>query len=306
MDHHDVPIESQPFVTAIDIDLEGWDNAEDIELRSDEHDLFLQDSYVRPNNTNILPFKATNMVHHSDRFDGRLSSNRSHDIDASVNDGEQCSTSFQNENTRSGSPSSSIVYQLPNYQQFAGSLGPSSRASVVASFIIVIVILFVTIVPIIMPQSSVPVDSGIGHVISGGNGTKAQNAKVEHADVRCKCICPPRPLSQKDDKSSSTSSPLRRLYVGNTLPNQCNCENIVQAHLKDVKIPLKEFCVGCECRYQSRNTTTIKRNVEFFIILLSALCLYMLVQYLLKYFRITRKSLPRRLKWLSHQLNERG
>lgn len=308
MDHYEVHT-SRPNSATIDIEETDWGDTEEIELESEEHDLFLHEDYVKPTNKDILPFRAISPSSHKNGINERLSKSRSqnhHQQHGSTSTGNNDSQSkiefFQVDDSGRDSPiSSSVVYHMPNYQQFAGNLAPSSPTSVVVSFIIIVVILFVTIVPIILPQGSSTVSDSFDNVIDT-NISNAQS-QIEHADARCKCICPPPPQTHKDEK---LPEPKRRLYVGNTSPDQCNCNNIVQPHLTDTKIILKDFCVRCECRYQSRNTTTIRRNVIFFIAVLLGLGIFMFLQYLLKYLRITRRNLPRQLRWLSHQLTESG
>lgn len=284
-----------------------WDENEEIELGSDEHELFLKENYVKPSCNDLLPYRTTSSPTSQRNSNGGDISikNQPHGAHGnSIKDNNDSYTKvepFQIGDSGRGSPtSSSVVYQMPNFDQFAGNLAPSSPISVVISFIIIIVILSVTIVPKILPQAfnaDDPLDE-----MTENNISVAQTHLVVHSDVRCKCICPP--FSQSRDETPSSSSQ-RRLYVGNTSPDQCNCNNIVQPHFPtDTKVLLKDFCIRCECRYQSRNTTTIRRNVIFFIIILTGLTLYMLVQYLLKYFKITRRSLPRHLRWLSHQMTE--
>lgn len=90
-----------------------------------------------------------------------------------------------------------------------------------------------------------------------------------HGNVRCKCVCPAPPSN-----STAKNTSQRRLYVGNTSPDQCNCYKVVQPHL-DHTIQLKEFCAKCECKYQSRNTATIRWFVIFTIILVSVLSIYL-------------------------------
>lgn len=294
----------------IDIDADDWGDTEEIELESEEHDLFLQKDCIKSTNKDLLPFKATSPTSQANGVNGRLSRNRSHSqLPKAANDNndtiEQSSIElFEMENTKDDlTTTPPVVYQVPNYQQYAGDLAPSSPTSVLVSFIIIVVILFVTIVPIILPQSSTNIDNYPEDDVIKGNGSFAQ-IQIEHADARCKCICPPLPQTHKNEKEKKSNPTERRLYVGNTSPDQCNCNNIVQPHMIDNKFLIKEFCSRCECRYQSRNTSTIRRNVVFFIAVLVGLGFYMFVQYILKYFRITRRNLPRQLRWLSHQLTE--
>lgn len=292
----------------LDADDIGWDDDEEIELESEEHDLFLRHSYTKPSNNDILPFLNTSPSEQPNLRQSTMSrsfqntgsgSATTSDLAGIVN-ANGTSDKVESFHVRDGRNSPpSVVYQMPNYDQFAGNLAPSSPTSIVVSMIIIIVILSVTIVPKVFPQiTNDPSDQ----VINGNHNS--QPPAKEHADVRCKCICPPSQQTSHDNSTNNQSQ--RRLYVGNTTPNQCNCNNIVQPHYNDTKIPLKEFCVLCECRYQSRNTSTIRRNVIFYIAVLIGLALYMFIQYLLKYLRITRRSIPRQLRWLSHQTSEGG
>lgn len=100
------------------------------------------------------------------------------------------------------------------------------------------------------------------------------NNKIpEHNNVRCKCVCPST-QSFANDSSQIT----RRLYVGNTPPDQCNCYKVVTPHLSlNSQDTLKDFCSRCECKYQSRNTTTIRWFVIFTIVVVISLSIYMVV-----------------------------
>lgn len=305
-----------PYEAIIDFeagDHDDWNDTEEIELGSEEHDLFLRDSYVEPSNKDIQPFRVVQSTDHRDSgatAEGATpSAYRSQPCKQPLLDDDNISYSkFQIEDSGIGSGStSSVVYQVPNYEQFAGSLAPSGPASMVASLIIILLILSVTILPIILPHGSTdddpdfPANDVIKKYLSSTN--------AEHADARCKCICPPLVEHDKKQPNSSqtkaTSTDQRRLYLGNTEPNKCNCANIVQPHLVDIKANIvSNFCVSCQCKYQNRNTTTIRRIVIFFSAVLITLTFYMLVQYLLKYFRITRRNLPPRWRWLSHQITD--
>lgn len=322
-----------------------WDEEEAIDLGSEEHDLFLKDDYVTTSSGFILPSRVVsqqqnefrgrtpNGISNPDRQNHRHNNliDRGHSGNFNDHSNRITKEQFSIDDSGRGSPTppSTVIYQMPNYEQFAGNLAPTSTTSVLVSFVIIFVILAVTIVPKIIPRSSpegqddayIDYDydyielsnskSGddlkiqdIGHKTSAPPAiTTAQeqdHQKPMHSDVRCKCICPPFPSS--NDKLILNSSH-RRLYVGNTRPDQCNCLNIVRPHFKtDTKMLLRDFCVRCECKFQNRNTRTIKRNVIFFIAVSTGLSLYLVVQYLLKHFRITRRSLPRHLRWLHHQM----
>jgi len=101
--------------------------------------------------------------------------------------------------------------------------------------------------------------------------TKFSKEPPQHGNVRCKCVCPSPQVV-----ANSSSPTQRRLYVGNTTPDQCNCYKVVQPHLSPL-VGLKDFCARCECKYQSRNTTTIRWFVIFTIFVVTSLSLYMVV-----------------------------
>ena len=302
-------------------DTTQWDDDEEIELESDEHELFLCNEYVKPQSNNVLPYKATNFIMNKSHIRNGLTrnnypkrngqiSNPTSLVNNSCNDSTRVETFQVDDSGFDSSTPSSVAYQIPNYDQFAGNLAPSSPYSVLISFIIIFVILAVTIVPKIIPESQPSDEDFVDGDLSESSTTKIAQIPYQsvHLDARCKCICPPLLKQKTEDNANSTinSSDKRRLYVGNTSPDQCNCNNIVQPHFKEEssKLSLREFCVRCECRYQSRNTTTIKRNIVFFIAVLVGLSLYLIIQYLLKHLRLTRRSLPPNLRWMSHQMNE--
>jgi hypothetical protein len=303
-------------------DTANWhDDDDEVELESDEHELFLRDEHLKQHSNNELPYKATILNMSQAHIRNGLSklagyprkighnSNSSTLVNHSGNDNARVEA-FQLEDSGIGSSRpSSVAYQVPNYDQFAGNLAPTSPKSVLVSFVVIFVILAVTIVPNIIPKTQL-FGEDLADEDSSDSSTKIAQLSNEqiHLDVRCKCICPPLVTTFKSDTNSSTTaknSDQRRLYVGNTSPAQCNCNNIVQPHYKEESgKSLREFCSSCECRYQSRNITTIRRNVIFFIAVLIGLSLYLLVQYILRYLRITRRGLPPNLRWLSHQMNE--
>ena len=75
---------------------------------------------------------------------------------------------------------------------------------------------------------------------------------AQYEDVRCKCICP-------DTAVVNGTQSHRKLYIENVPPNKCDCTNVVLPRVgDDIKGKEKEFCPRCECKYESRNTTTIK------------------------------------------------
>lgn len=112
----------------------------------------------------------------------------------------------------------------------------------------------------------------VGHPVTG-----------QYNDARCKCICPsPQVVTPNEtlrNVSISTSAldkPERSIYIGNVDREQCNCDGVVLNQLTpDVQGKAKEFCPWCECKYESRNTTTIKWVVSMVIALIVVLVVYM-------------------------------
>lgn len=89
-------------------------------------------------------------------------------------------------------------------------------------------------------------------------------------DVRCICICP-------DTAVVNGTQSHRQSYIDNVPPNKCDCVNVILPQVgDDIKIKEKEFCPLCECKYESRNTTTIKVVVIIVIWIISLLVIYML------------------------------
>lgn len=62
-------------------------------------------------------------------------------------------------------------------------------------------------------------------------------------------------ISSEDKKSNPTE---RGLYVDRISPDQCNCNNIAQAHTIDDRFLIKEFRSRYESRYQSRSAKTLR------------------------------------------------
>lgn len=82
----------------------------------------------------------------------------------------------------------------------------------------------------------------------------------EAGDVRCKCICP---LEANSNRSN--------IFVVNNLtsPDLCNCLDIVQRE--------ENFCLKCECKYETRNTVLIKVIIILVLVAICSLYLYMIV-----------------------------
>lgn len=99
--------------------------------------------------------------------------------------------------------------------------------------------------------------------------TVVHDCDAQYEDVRCKCICP----STAVVKGSQTD---RKLYIMNVSPQRCNCEGVILPQATDIRGKESEFCPRCKCRYERRNTTTIRVLVILIIWVISLLTVYML------------------------------
>ena len=111
-------------------------------------------------------------------------------------------------------------------------------------------------------------------------------AEGQYNDFRCKCICPSpqvvtnetilKPTASVPLHPASESKPERSVYISNVHPQQCNCDWVVLPQLTaDVQDKAKEFCPRCECKYESRNITTIRWVVTLIIGVVVCLVIYM-------------------------------
>ncbi|KAK7107672.1 proton-transporting V-type ATPase complex assembly regulator TMEM9-like isoform X2 [Littorina saxatilis] len=80
-------------------------------------------------------------------------------------------------------------------------------------------------------------------------------------DVRCKCVCP---------RIENGTGPV---HIKMVEPNNCKCEYVVPPMISPQHV---DICHYCECKYESRNTTTIKVVVIFIICVVTLLFVYML------------------------------
>lgn len=101
----------------------------------------------------------------------------------------------------------------------------------------------------------------------------------QYNDFRCKCICPSPHAVIKPNETvvkSNDDKPDRSVYIGNVHPHECNCDGVVLPQLtSDVQGKAKEFCPRCECKYESRNITTIRWVVTLIIGVIVCLVIYM-------------------------------
>ncbi|XP_076076579.1 proton-transporting V-type ATPase complex assembly regulator TMEM9-like isoform X3 [Mytilus galloprovincialis] len=105
---------------------------------------------------------------------------------------------------------------------------------------------------------------------------QAASQDTSFEDVRCKCVCPPL------NEVNSTQD--RTVFISaNVNPNMCTCVEVV-------KNASPKLCAQCECKYESRNTTTIKVVVIFTICVVSLLFVYMVFLFLLDHLVSWRPS----------------
>lgn len=106
--------------------------------------------------------------------------------------------------------------------------------------------------------------------------TESSTQETSFEDVRCKCVCP------KLNEVNSTQD--RTVYISpNVNPDMCTCFQVV-------KDATPKLCAQCECKYESRNTTTIKVVVIFIICVVSLLFVYMVFLFLLDHLVSWRPS----------------
>ncbi|XP_071832638.1 transmembrane protein 9B-like [Apostichopus japonicus] len=80
-------------------------------------------------------------------------------------------------------------------------------------------------------------------------------SKAQFEDVRCKCVCP-----------SSVSNGKPNITVKNLPAEDCDCGIVT---LKN-----ETECLKCECKFQSRNTWTMKVAVLFVITVIALMFIY--------------------------------
>merc|ERR1739838_344537 len=89
--------------------------------------------------------------------------------------------------------------------------------------------------------------------------------EASYEDNRCRCICPD-PAVVNGTKSN------RKIYIQPVAPSRCDCDSVVLPQvIDDIKGRETEFCTRCECKYESRNITTIKVVVILVIWIISLL-----------------------------------
>ncbi|MPC34964.1 Transmembrane protein 9B [Portunus trituberculatus] len=88
----------------------------------------------------------------------------------------------------------------------------------------------------------------------------AVSAEVEYDDRRCICFCPNPSVVNGTAGNGTTSN--RLVYREPVPPSSCNCDSMVLPRVADmIRGHEQEFCPRCECKYESRNSTTIKATL---------------------------------------------
>ncbi|XP_068617702.1 proton-transporting V-type ATPase complex assembly regulator TMEM9-like [Battus philenor] len=92
-----------------------------------------------------------------------------------------------------------------------------------------------------------------------------------YEDKRCYCVCP-SPAAVFNNSISKD----RRFFTGYVPPNKCNCYEVVIPKMDEKNIGhALEFCLRCECKYETRNTTTIMVVVILLLWILTLLMIYL-------------------------------
>ncbi|KAF7255000.1 hypothetical protein EG68_08252 [Paragonimus skrjabini miyazakii] len=89
-----------------------------------------------------------------------------------------------------------------------------------------------------------------------------------YEDARCKCVCVDRLGAYNGTR------PTGKVYVKAIAADQCTCKFMLDQEAA--------LCPYCDCKYQVRNTTTIKVIVCLILVIISALTLYMIFLLLLE------------------------
>ncbi|BHF79607.1 hypothetical protein SprV_0702272800 [Sparganum proliferum] len=99
-----------------------------------------------------------------------------------------------------------------------------------------------------------------------------------YEDSRCKCVCVDHSVPENHDKNST--EPTRAVYVKSIPADKCTCPFMLENKA--------DLCPYCDCKYQVRNTSTIKVVVCLIVVILSALSLYLVFMLLLEPFLTAR------------------
>ena len=102
------------------------------------------------------------------------------------------------------------------------------------------------------------------------------NADQIHHTTRCICKC------NGNDKIKA--SPSRATFVKSPIINKgnCTCHEIVLPKIEFKTDQINLYCLGCECKYETRSIWKIQISIALVIMIFSALILYLLCLIFLK------------------------
>ncbi|KAM7538944.1 hypothetical protein Aperf_G00000059388 [Anoplocephala perfoliata] len=98
--------------------------------------------------------------------------------------------------------------------------------------------------------------------------------EAAYEDARCKCVCVDHSVPKFSNESST--EPKRLVYVKSIPSDKCTCPIMLGDK--------SDLCPYCDCKYQVRNTATIKVVVILIVVMLSALSLYLVFMLILEPF----------------------
>ncbi|EUB55867.1 Transmembrane protein 9 [Echinococcus granulosus] len=99
-----------------------------------------------------------------------------------------------------------------------------------------------------------------------------------YEDARCKCVCVDHSVPKISNESSA--EPKRSVYVKSISSDKCTCPIMLENK--------SDLCPYCDCKYQVRNTTTIKVVVIMIVVMLSTLSIYLVFMLILEPFLASR------------------
>ncbi|VDM16494.1 unnamed protein product [Hydatigera taeniaeformis] len=103
-----------------------------------------------------------------------------------------------------------------------------------------------------------------------------------YEDARCKCVCVDHSVPKVSNESSA--EPKRSVYV-KSISSDKWYKRLSVMNFSTCPIMLEDksdLCPYCDCKYQVRNTTTIKVVVILIVVILSTLSLYLVFMLILE------------------------
>ncbi|VUZ49583.1 unnamed protein product, partial [Hymenolepis diminuta] len=104
--------------------------------------------------------------------------------------------------------------------------------------------------------------------------------EAAYEDARCKCVCVDHSVPKTSNGSST--EPKRSVYVKSIPSDKCTCQIMLEDR--------SDLCPYCDCKYQVRNTATIKVVVIMIVVILSTLSIYLLFMLILEPFLASRRK----------------